>query len=286
MERGSLFCGDLPAAGFWHGGCFDHGSDKKGEDMDIATLVGMLTGFGLVGYAIASGAGLASFLDSQSALIVIGGTIGASLINYPLEQMINAAKVAKNAFLHKAAKPEDIIKQMVDFSTRARREGILALEEAAGETENPFLKKGIQLAVDGENADSLGNILDTEISYMRDRHKLGAEIFSTMGAFAPALGLVGTLIGLVAMLKNMDDPSTIGPSMAVALLTTFYGAILANVMFNPIAGKLWTRSTEETLTMELNREGIIAIATGDNPRMVEQRLNAFLAPKLRNSEEG
>jgi len=253
--------------------------------MDIATLIGVLASFGLVGYAIAAGVGLGAFIDSQSLLIVIGGTVGATFINYPLAQMIGAGSVAKNAFLFKLVDPKQVIEQMIDFSNRARREGILALEEAVGSTSNAFLKKGIQLAVDGEDPQAIENILDTEIAWLKDRHKLGAEIFSTMGAFAPALGLIGTLIGLVGMLQNMDDPSTIGPSMAVALLTTFYGALFANLLFNPIAGKLRTRSSEEVLVWELTREGVLAISAGDNPRMVEQRLNAFLAPKHRKAED-
>ncbi|MCP4606240.1 MAG: motility protein A [Proteobacteria bacterium] len=254
--------------------------------MDIATLAGLVTAFGLVAYAIAAGVGLGAFIDTQSLLIVVGGTFGATFINYPLAQMISAGGVAKNAFLFQLANPQEIIKQMIDFSNRARREGILALEEAVGDTTNAFLKKGIQLAVDGEDPQAIENILDTEIIWLKDRHRLGAEIFTTMGSFAPALGLIGTLIGLVGMLQNMDDPSTIGPSMAIALLTTFYGALFANLLFNPIAGKLRTRSSEEVLVWELTREGVLAISAGDNPRMVEQRLNAFLAPKLRETEEG
>ncbi|MCP4679349.1 MAG: motility protein A [Deltaproteobacteria bacterium] len=254
--------------------------------MDIATLVGLVTAFGLVGFAIASGVGMAAFIDGQSLMIVVGGTVGAAFINYPLAQMISAGKVVKNAFLYKLVDPKEVIAQMTDFSNRARREGILALEEAVETTENAFLKKGIQLAVDGEDPQAIENILDTEIAWIKDRHRIGAEIFATLGTFAPALGLIGTLIGLVGMLQNMDDPSSIGPSMAVALLTTFYGALFANLIFNPIAGKLRTRSNEECLVWELTREGVLAISAGDNPRMVEQKLNAFLAPKLRQTEQG
>ncbi len=253
--------------------------------MDIASILGIVTAFGLVGYGIAAGVGIGAFIDGQSLAIVLGGTVGATLINYPLAQFLSAGKVAKTAFLFKAISAQDIIQKMTEFSNRARREGILALEEAIGDTDNPFLKTGIQLAVDGEDPQSIESILDTEIAWLKDRHRLGAEIFTTMGGFAPALGLIGTLIGLVGMLQNMSDPSTIGPSMAVALLTTFYGALFANLIFNPIAGKLRTRSSEEVLVWELTREGVLAISAGDNPRMVEQKLNAFLAPKLRQAEK-
>ncbi|MBN2804068.1 MAG: MotA/TolQ/ExbB proton channel family protein [Deltaproteobacteria bacterium] len=253
--------------------------------MDIATILGMVTGFGLVGYAIMVGAGIMAFVDTQSLLIVVGGTIGATLIHYPLDQFLGAITVAKKAFLVKLPEPAKVIEQMLDFSNRARREGILALEEAIADSKDPFLKKGIQLAVDGENPQSIENILDIEIQYLKDRHKSGASIFMSMAGYAPGLGLVGTLIGLVAMLQNMDDPSTIGPSMAVALLTTFYGALLANLLFTPLSGKLKFRSEEEALVWELTREGVLSISAGDNPRIVEQRLNSFLAPKKRTEEK-
>jgi len=244
----------------------------------------MATGFGLVIYAIASGVGLGAFIDGQSALIVVGGTVGAVLINYPLKNVLGAVKVARNVFLNKIDEPQVVLEQIVGFSQTARRDGILALEESVSTLKNQFMRKGIQLVVDGESGDSLEAILDTEISYLRSRHGGGADIFASMGAYAPALGLVGTLIGLVGMLQNMDDPSTIGPSMAVALITTFYGAVLANLLFNPIAGKLRARSGEEALVWQLIREGVIPISLGDNPRTVQQKLNSFLAPKLRKKE--
>ena len=149
-----------------------------------------------------------------------------------------------------------------------------------------FLGKGLQLSVDGLEPQAIENIMDTEVDYLRERHFLGAEIFSTMGTFAPALGMIGTLIGLVQMLQTMDDPSTIGPAMAVALLTTFYGAIIANIICNPISGKLRNRSTEEVLAKDLMVEGIMSIASGENPRILEQKLNAFLAPPQRQQASG
>ena len=160
---------------------------------------------------------------------------------------MGALKVASNAFLEKVKDPTSLVASMVEFATKARKEGILALESASTEQDDPFLQKALQLAVDGQSLESIDEILQTEIDQIRQRHQLGAETFSTLGTFAPALGLIGTLIGLVQMLQNMDDPSSIGPSMAVALLTTFYGAILANLVFIPIAGKLKTRSKEEVL---------------------------------------
>ena len=249
--------------------------------MDIATLLGFVTGFGLMLYAIMDGAGLGAFFDFQSVLIVIGGTLGATLVTFPLGQVIGAGSVAKKAFMYKLIDPKEVIKQMADFSNRARREGILALEEAAGAIDNPFLKKGIQLAVDGEDPQAIENILDTEISYLKDRHKNGSEVFATMAALAPSLGLVGTLIGLVGMLKNMDDPSTIGPSMAVALITTFYGAVLANMVFSPLASKLERNSSQEALVSTLYLMGAASIGRQENPRRLEMLLNSILPPSKR-----
>jgi chemotaxis protein MotA len=250
--------------------------------MDIATIVGTLAAFGLVFMAIGPSS-LNAFIDTPSMLIVVGGTLGATLMAYPLNDVFKLVGIVKNTVLFKATTPIEVIAKMVDFSSRARRDGILALESAAKEIEDAFLQRGIQLAVDGQEPQSIENILSLEIEAIQERHKKGAAILSTMGAFAPAMGMIGTLIGLVQMLQNMEDPAAIGPAMAVALLTTFYGAIMANMIFNPLSAKLKGRSTVEINIKELTREGIMAIAAGDNPRIVEQRLHAFLQPKLRVS---
>lgn len=251
--------------------------------MDIATVVGIVGAFGLVLGSILMGSGLDTFINIPSLLIVVGGTIGASLINYPLKDVLGAGKIIKHAFFHKVQSSTDLIASLVDFAGKARRDGILALQSVVKEVGDPFLEKGIQMAVDGQETESIETILSTEIDYIKNRHKMGAEIMTTMGTFAPAMGLIGTLIGLVQMLQNMADPSSIGPAMAVALLTTFYGAIMANIIFLPIAGKLKTRSSEEVLVKELILEGIMSISSGDNPRTMEQKLHTFLSPKHRQS---
>lgn len=250
--------------------------------MDIATIVGTLGAFGLVFMAIGP-ANVGAFIDVPSMLIVVGGTIGATLMAYPLGDVLGIVGVVKNTVLFKAVSSIDVIKMLVEFSNQARRDGILALEDAAKNVEDQFLSRGIQLAVDGQEPDSIENILTLEIESIQTRHKQGAEILATMGMFAPAMGMIGTLVGLVLMLQNMSDPSAIGPSMAVALLTTFYGAIMANMIFNPLAAKLKGRSSVEIGIKELTREGIMAIAAGDNPRVVEQKLHAYLQPKNRVS---
>jgi chemotaxis protein MotA len=252
--------------------------------MDLATIIGVVVAFGLVLTAIFLGGGLGVFVDVPSLLIVVGGTIGAGLINFPLKTMLGAFKVAKHVMMFKSEDPTERIKQMVEFANKARREGALALEAELGNVQDKFMKDGVQLIVDGQEPTSIESIMTTEIDYLRDRHSSGADIFTTLAAFAPALGLIGTLIGLVQMLQNMDDPSKIGPSMAVALLTTFYGAVLANLVFTPMAGKLKKRASEEELLRELTLAGVLCIAAGDNPRLVEQKLKAFLAPKLRGEE--
>jgi chemotaxis protein MotA len=229
------------------------------------------------------GGNLAMFIEPRSLLIVVGGTLGATMINYPLPDIIKVTKVVKNAFFLKQFTSKDLIGNFVNLAGTARREGILALETAINDINDDFMKKGLQLSVDGLEPASIKDILDTEIGNIQDRHKLGAEIFTTLGTFAPALGMIGTLIGLVQMLQTMDDPSSIGPAMAVALLTTFYGSMIANIVCLPIAGKLRNRSAEEIMNKELMSEGIMSIAKGDNPRLLEQKLNAFLAPNLRES---
>ena len=251
--------------------------------MDIATVVGIITGFGLMFAAIFMGGGLGWFIDYPSVMIVVGGTVGCTFINYPLGTVLGVMGVLKNAFFHKETSTGDVIKNLVEFSRVARREGILALQSLTKELNEPFLIKGINLAIDGLEPQVIGDILDTEIEQLENRHKFGAEVFTTMGTFSPAMGMMGTLIGLVQMLQQMDDPSKIGPAMAIALLTTFYGVIIANLICLPIAGKLKTRSSQEILAKQLMTEGIKSIQSGDNPRIVEQKLMAFIEPKKRTT---
>jgi chemotaxis protein MotA len=251
--------------------------------MDIATLVGIITAFCLVFAAISMGGSISLFVNIPSVMIVVGGTLGATMINYPLPDIFKVSKVVKNAFFLKISTTREMIANFVSLAGVARREGILALETSINDIHDEFMRKGMQLSIDGLEPISIKDILDTEIINIQERHKLGAEIFTSIGTFAPALGMIGTLIGLVQMLQTMEDPSTIGPSMAVALLTTFYGALIANIFCLPLAGKLKNRSTEEVMMKELMEEGILSIAKGDNPRLLEQKLNAFLSPQLRES---
>jgi chemotaxis protein MotA len=251
--------------------------------MDLGTLLGIVSGFGLVIIAMSMGGGLGAFINAPSFMIVCGGTMGATLINYPISDVLGVIKVAKNAFFSEKVKTEKIMEMLIEMSKVSRREGILGLEKTLKDIKDPFFVKGMTLMIDGIEPAKLSELLNTEVEYIEERHRLGAEIFMTMGNFAPAMGMVGTLIGLVKMLMQMDDPSSIGPSMAVALITTFYGVILANLVFLPISGKLKTRSAKELAMKQLVMSGILSVQSGDNPRMLEQRLHSFVSPKERKT---
>jgi chemotaxis protein MotA len=251
--------------------------------MDIATLIGFVAAVGLILFGILMGSPLKLFWDTPSALMVFGGTFGVILINYPLRDVLGVAGVVKNAFWAEMHEPQKLIPTFVDFATKARREGILALENAASQLMDPFFKQGLELVIDGLEPQSIRDILESEIEYIEKRHKRGNDVLLSIGQFAPAIGMVGTLVGLVQMLQSMSDPSSIGPAMAVALMTTFYGAVLANLFALPMAGKLSARSTEESLLKGMIVEGIMSISAGDNPRIVERKLHAYLSPELRES---
>jgi len=252
--------------------------------LDIATLIGVLVGGGLIAAAVAMGGSPGWFINIPSLMIVVGGTLGATLISYPLSEVLGVFKVAKNAFLYRSSSPKELIDMMVEFARKARKEGILSFEADLPliEQKDPFLAKGLRLAIDGLESSAIREIMTLEIQNVEERHSIGAEIFNSMGSYAPAVGMLGTIIGLVQMLMQMKDPSQIGAPMAVALLTTFYGTVLAYLLFLPISGKLKARSKREVLLKQMILEGIISIQSGDNYRIVEQKLKAFLPPKMRD----
>ncbi len=249
--------------------------------MDLATVAGLISAFALVIWGILLGGPLLLFWDLPSAYIVLGGTFGATLINYPVKDIVGMFMVIKNVFFHRISSPGETIKVLVDLARTTRKSGILSLEPFIKSVDDNFFSQGIRMIVDGAEVDSIKSVLEREMDYTSARHKLGAEIFTTMGTYAPALGMIGTLIGLVQMLQRLEDPSKIGPGMAVALITTFYGAVLAYLLFLPIAGKLKTRSRQEMLVRALIMEGILSVASGENPRVMEEKLKVFLSPKQR-----
>jgi chemotaxis protein MotA len=252
--------------------------------MDIGSIIGLAVATVLI--VLGMGSYVTAFIDFPSMLIVLGGTLGAILVFFPLENLLGLGGIVKHVFFSHAQSTSSLIATIIDFAGRARREGILSLQNAANETDDEFLVKGINLVVDGIEESVIEAILSNEIEFIEERHKNGAEMLASMGALAPAFGMIGTLIGLVIMLQNLQDTAAIGPAMAIALITTFYGAVLANLVFIPFSGKLKTRSAQEVLLRRLTLEGILAIGAGNNPRVVEQKLNAFLAPRLRGSLTG
>lgn len=254
--------------------------------MDIATLVGIIAAALLIIISVLTGPGVAFFFSLSSVMIVFGGTVGATLVNFPLKEVLAVITVAKNAFLAKDESAQDTIETLVQVAEKARREGILAIERELDDIEDQFMRLGIQYAVDGTEPETIRSILESELASMEERHKQGKKIFEAMGTFAPAFGMIGTLIGLIQMLSSLDDPTQIGTGMATALVTTLYGSLAANIVFLPLAGKLEHRSREEARQKELIIEGILAIQSGDNPRIVREKLKTFLPPVEREEEAG
>lgn len=247
--------------------------------MDIATIAGSLLGIILIVISILLEGSLLTFWSASSVMIVVGGIIASTLINYPLTDVIGVIKVIKIAFTEKTERPLELIEKLVLMAQKARREGLLALDNEIENIDDDFLQKGIQLVVDGTDPELVRNILETEIEMMEERHSVGANIMESMSASAPAYGMLGTVIGLILMLKNIDDPNSLGPGMSVALITTFYGSLLANLIFTPLSGKLKLRSREEALNKEIIVEGILSIQAGENPLIVAEKMKAFLSPK-------
>ncbi|TLS66713.1 motility protein A [Mariprofundus erugo] len=249
--------------------------------MDIATLLGIIVAFGLVIFAI--GSGISSFIDPPSLMIVVGGTVGVLLVGYPLKNALGVIGVALKTFMYKVDTGADVIAKLVELAQTVRKDGILALESEVKNIDNAFMAKGLQMAIDGQEPNVIEEILYMEMDKIAERHSRGADMFTSLGTYAPSMGMIGTLVGLVLMLQNMSDPSSIGPSMSIALLTTFYGALIANILCLPMAGKLKTRSKEELLIHEIILVGIQSLVVGENPRIMEQKLLGYLPPKERKS---
>ncbi|MHC4144040.1 MAG: motility protein A [Planctomycetota bacterium] len=245
--------------------------------MDIATIVGVILGFLVVVSAIVVGGGWQSFVHIPSLAITIGGMLCATLIHFSLPQFLGIFSVVKKTIVTKISSPSELIQSMVNFAAINRRDGALALEQEIPKIDDLFFVKALQMLVDGQDSDVMRNLMFLEIDNLRDRHSNGKKILEFMGAAAPAFGMVGTLIGLVQMLKNLSSPEQIGAGMAVALLTTFYGAFSANLIFIPLAGKLGIYSKAETKAMEMTVEGICAIAEGDGPATIREKMQAFIS---------
>ncbi len=253
--------------------------------MDIATLIGLVLGAALVLMAILLGGDLMAYVNIPSVLIVIGGGFAATMASTPLKKFHQMPNVLKKTLFSKTTDTLTLIRQIVELAEVARRDGILALEGMVEDMDDDFLVSGIQMAVDGTDPEIIQTIMETELENLLERHEVGKSMFDSLGRYAPAFGMIGTLIGLVAMLSNMDDPSKIGAGMAAALLTTLYGALLANILFLPLADKLAIRSAEEALAKTIVIQGVMTIQSGDNPRAVESKLMTFLPPAERPKAE-
>ena len=253
--------------------------------MDLATLLGLTGALAAIFVSIFMGGSAAVFVDVPSMIIVLGGTFAITLMKFPLAHTLGAFRVAMKAFVHRSERASELIAQSVELATIARKEGLLGLEQV--EVKNAFLRKGIQFVVDGHDTELVERMLSKDIDLTIERNEEGIKIFRAIGEVAPAMGMIGTLIGLVQMMSNMDDPKAIGPAMAVALLTTLYGAVIANAVALPIADKLSHRSREESINGSLVLESVRSIQEGMNPRVMEELLDSYLPSKnrLRAMEE-
>lgn len=255
--------------------------------MDIASIIGLVVCFVLMIFGILYGNDVSviiNFLDAPSALITFGGAFCCILASYTLPNFLAGLKSIGLIFKLSTMNISEVIQKIIDLSNVARKEGLLSLEEAAGDIEDDFLKKGILLIVDGTDPELVRAIMETELVSVEDRHKDKIGFWENLGAMGPAWGMIGTLIGLINMLQKMDDPSAIGPSMAVALITTLYGSVLANWICTPVATKLKAKNAEEMMMKEIEIEGLLSIQAGENPRVIEEKLKSFLAPKDRVSQ--
>jgi chemotaxis protein MotA len=254
--------------------------------MDLMTIIGLLVSWVLVLAAMVEGGKGMAYIDFPSILITIGGTTGAVIATSPSDRIRSTLGVFKSAFFAQNKDMVVLVQTIVSFAEKARREGLLSLEGSAAElTNNEFLRKSIQLVVDGTDPELVRAILDTEIGILESRHVANKSILDSGSELAPAFGMIGTLVGLIAMLGDLTDVEALGPGMALALITTLYGSMMANMLFIPISKKLAVRSSEEVVSLELMVEGVLAIQAGENPRIVEEKLKVYLPPKQRNQLE-
>jgi len=245
------------------------------------TILGLVLGTGFIVWSILLGGQLLWYWDAPSVVVVVGGTFASFLISFPLKDVLKFGKVFSKTIKNNEFDVEQIITKIIELANVARREGLLALEEAVAEIKDEFLQKGVMLIVDGTDPELVKNILETEIDNLSERHNKGKSMFETWASMGPAYGMIGTLIGLIAMLQNLEDPSTIGPAMGIALITTFYGSVIANLVFAPMAGKLGLKSADEILIRNVMIEGLLSIQAGENPRIIEEKLKVFLSPAER-----
>lgn len=254
--------------------------------MDLNSIIGTALAFALVLFAMAVGpGGIGIFIHIPSMVMVLGGTFAVTLLAFQTTDLKPVVKIIAVSYLRKTTTPIEEIERIVTYANLARKEGLLALESKLQEVEDRFFAKGIQLVIDGFNADTVRDIMELEAEWQGQRHATGRKIMDQMGAFAPAFGMIGTLVGLVQMLQDLSDPSSIGIGMATALLTTLYGAVAANMVFIPLNGKLEMVAKTEALLRNLMIEGVVAIQSGEKPQLIKEKLKGFLPPSLREAVE-
>lgn len=253
--------------------------------MDISSFLGLGGGIVVILVTILISGDLAGYVDIPSIICTFGGTVCMTVMAFPIKKLKEGFGALKHVFFYSELDAENIIKSIIDLANVARKEGLLALEEAAQQLKDDFLQKGVLLIVDGTDPELVRNILETELSFIEDRHKSNQGVYEYMASIGPGFGMLGTLIGLINMLANLSDPSTVGPNMAVAIITTLYGSLIQNVFCNPVINKLKLRSSQEALMKEVMLEGMLSIQAGENPRIIEEKLKAFMSPKLRSALE-
>jgi chemotaxis protein MotA len=251
--------------------------------MDIATVLGVIFGFVVIIGTILYEGNLKIFFNIPALAIVVGGMTCATMIHFSMRQFLGIFSVIKKTLLHRIVPPHELIQRMVNYAAINRRDGALALEQEMSKVRDLFLSKAMQMLVDGQDESSIRELLGMEIQYLEERHAMGKKILDFMGASCPSFAMVGTLIGLISMLSKMESPDEIGRGMAVALVCTFYGALLANLVFLPLGGKLGQHSKAEKMSMEMIAEGICAIAKGDSPTAVREKMQVFISAKRRET---
>ncbi len=250
--------------------------------MDLATIIGMLLAWGaLIGALLMEGGDVKSLVNLPAALLVFGGTLGAATVSFRMNQIAEIPNILSRVFSEETSSLPEVIALLTRFAERARREGLLSLESESKLINDDFLKRGLRLVTDGIDPETVREMLTTELHFQQMRQREGENIFTTLGGFAPTLGIIGTVMGLIHMLANLSDPAKMGPLIAGAFIATLYGVSSANLIFLPISNKLKSRAADELIVREIMIEGLLAIQAGANPRLVEEKLKAYLAPAQR-----
>jgi chemotaxis protein MotA len=248
------------------------------KKFDLMSAIGIVVGGALVVFAVVSEGDLRAFWNPSGIMITVGGSFGALMVSFRLDEIKTVLQVTRKVFVRQDESLLDLHSRFVELAQKARREGLLVLEDELDQIEDPFFRNGLQMVIDGFEPDNIRNIMNAELSSLEGRHELGQSLYRTWGALAPSFGMIGTLIGLVLMLSRLDDPSAIGPGMAVALLTTLYGSLLANLVFLPMAGKLAIYSQEEIRMKEIIIEALLALQSGINPRLLQEQIKSYFSP--------